>query len=155
MGEELVKLEFIMIHKEEKKKGAGDIDQDDEGDDQESSEGAGGNGGAENQGGRNPMTGYDYLLKMPIHSLTAEKVAEILQQKEDKEHELNLLRAKPIKEIWREDLDALEEAIQAHNDEEQGKVEAEKKIIKEKKRTNKINKITKKTTKFPSKESWG
>jgi hypothetical protein len=43
-----------------------------------------------------------------IYFLFVFKVAQLLQLKEDKEHELNLLRSKPIKEMWRQNLDDLE-----------------------------------------------
>merc|ERR1712217_899229 len=136
-----LKLNFVMIHKE-KKKGGSNKDSDDE------EEEAGGN---ENNG-QSPMSGFDYLLKMPIHSLTAEKVAQILQQKEDKEHELNLLRSKPIKEMWREDLDTLEKEIEAHEAEEQGIIAKEKKLMKKKRGQTKLKPTPKKERPFVRKQ---
>ncbi|KDQ54971.1 hypothetical protein JAAARDRAFT_196340 [Jaapia argillacea MUCL 33604] len=48
---------------------------------------------------------YDYLLGMPIWSLTKEKIEKLLQQSQEKEQELlTLLALTPI-EIWNTDLD--------------------------------------------------
>eukprot|EP00493_Phyllostaurus_siculus_P018459 UN18751 len=80
------------------------------------------------------MTGFDYLLKMPTHSLTAEKVAELMQQMENKEQELRELQAKPVKEFWREDLNELELAIQAHNAIQEEEFEKERVFLTKKKR---------------------
>lgn len=113
LAEELLKLKFTMIRPQSKNKKPED---DSDGDDKPKE--------------LNPMTGYDYLLKMPIHSLTAEKVAEIMQQKEDKEQELKHLQAKPVKEFWRDDLNEVEIAIQAHNAHEQAEVDKEKALMK-------------------------
>ncbi|KAF8523124.1 DNA topoisomerase II [Hysterangium stoloniferum] len=52
----------------------------------------------------NGSTDFDYLLGMPIWSLTHEKVEKLLQQRGDKEAELvTLLKRTPV-EIWTEDL---------------------------------------------------
>jgi len=115
--EELLKLSFMMIHKEEKKKEDPD---DEEKETRPAPE-------------KGPLTGYDYLLKMPIHNLTSEKVAKIMQEKEDKEQELNILRSRPIAEIWRADLDDLEKSIEEHYKEQEGIVEKEKALLRKKK----------------------
>jgi DNA topoisomerase II len=47
---------------------------------------------------------YDYLLSMPLWSLTFEKVEELQREHKDKEHELEVLRQIPIEEMWRSDL---------------------------------------------------
>jgi DNA topoisomerase-2 len=51
---------------------------------------------------------YDYLISMPIYTLTKEKIDELLKQKDNKNDEYNILKAKPIEEIWMEELDKLE-----------------------------------------------
>lgn len=48
---------------------------------------------------------YDYLLNMPIHSLTREKVDRLVQECQEKENQLNSLLAKSPKDLWRNDLD--------------------------------------------------
>merc|ERR550517_1329230 len=117
--DELFKLNFTMILPPSKKK-ASDGEEE------------------EKQKELSPMTGYDYLLKMPIHSLTAEKVAELMQQKEDKEQELKDLQAKPVKEFWRDDLNVLETPIEAHNAAEQAEVDKEKALLKKKRGQQKL-----------------
>jgi len=48
---------------------------------------------------------YDYLLKMPIYSMTREKIDKLLQQAAGKEEELVILLKRTPQEIWNEDLD--------------------------------------------------
>ncbi len=52
-----------------------------------------------------PSKEYDYLLTMPLWSLTLEKVEELIKQKEDKEKELNILINTTKEQIWLNDLD--------------------------------------------------
>merc|ERR1719483_1181112 len=119
--QELLDLKFTLMHagaQGKNKKSSGESSDDDEDKPKELS----------------PKTGYDYPLNMPIHSLTAEKVAELMQQKENKEQELRELQAKPVKEFWREDLNELELAIQAHNAKEEAEFEKERVLLKKKKK---------------------
>src|SRR5579859_85549 len=55
---------------------------------------------------------------MTISSLTAEKVARLLQQRTDKEAELNRLLQLTSKDLWNRDLDALSDAWQELLDED-------------------------------------
>lgn len=48
---------------------------------------------------------YDYLLGMSLWSLTHERYQKLLQQKGEKEEELNVLLGKSAKDLWNEDLD--------------------------------------------------
>lgn len=48
---------------------------------------------------------YDYLLGMSLWSLTHERYQKLLQQKGEKEEELNTLLRKSAKDLWNEDLD--------------------------------------------------
>lgn len=52
---------------------------------------------------------YDYLLGMSIWSLTRERYEKLLQQKDEKEHELNDLLKKSAKDLWNYDLDVFVE----------------------------------------------
>ncbi|KAH7926207.1 DNA topoisomerase II [Leucogyrophana mollusca] len=92
---ELRKLSFRPFPKVAKAKAAGeneDIVEQDEDD--------------EEAGPAGSATDYDYLLGMPIYSLTKEKIDKLLQQAAEKEAELlALLERKPV-ELWNEDLDA-------------------------------------------------
>lgn len=48
---------------------------------------------------------YDYLLGMAIWSLTYERFMRIMQQRDQKEAELNALLSKSAKDLWNQDLD--------------------------------------------------
>jgi DNA topoisomerase-2 len=50
---------------------------------------------------------YDYLLKMPMNSVTEENVAKILKEKEEMESELNELKGTSVETIWLRELKAL------------------------------------------------
>jgi DNA topoisomerase-2 len=60
---------------------------------------------------------YDYLIRMPIYSLTKEKVDELLQEKEGKIRELEILKAKTDKDLWEADLRVFETEFKKHMDE--------------------------------------
>jgi DNA topoisomerase-2 len=51
---------------------------------------------------------YDYLLKMPMNSVTEENVAKILKEKADTENELAVLKATTLEQIWMKELDVFE-----------------------------------------------
>jgi DNA gyrase/topoisomerase IV subunit B len=53
---------------------------------------------------------YNYLLSMPIYSLTQELIDKLLQDKTDKETEYDILKAKSPIDLWNEDLAELEKA---------------------------------------------
>lgn len=76
---------------------------EDEDEEKKTSAGAGGGKG-----------GYDYLLSMPLWSLTQEKVAALKAEKEAKEARLQELAATPAKQLWRADLLAFEAALKEH-----------------------------------------
>ena len=51
------------------------------------------------------LADFDYLLGMPIWSLTKEKIAKLREQAGDKENELKKLLEKTPKDMWNADLD--------------------------------------------------
>lgn len=51
---------------------------------------------------------FDYLLEMSISSLTAAKARRLLQQRDEKEKELNILLDLTPKKMWENDLNAFE-----------------------------------------------
>ena len=51
---------------------------------------------------------YNYLLNMPIHSFTLEKVNELQTDIEEKKDQHESLESKDIKDIWREELEEFE-----------------------------------------------
>ena len=55
--------------------------------------------------------GYDYLISMPILSLTYEKVAKLKQELSEKTQELEILQGKTPSDLWLQDLDAIEVAL--------------------------------------------
>ncbi|ETW58282.1 DNA topoisomerase 2 [Plasmodium falciparum CAMP/Malaysia] len=55
---------------------------------------------------------YDYLLSMPIFSLTLEKVEDLLTQLKEKERELEILRNITVETMWLKDIEKVEEAIE-------------------------------------------
>lgn len=54
-----------------------------------------------------PPSGFDYLLGMPVWSLSAERIEEMERQLREKAAELDRLRHTAAEEIWEADLDAL------------------------------------------------
>lgn len=61
---------------------------------------------------------FEYLLGMPISTLTAEKVAELNKQKEIKAAEFEVLKGKQPKDLWLEDLAELERALDLRDEAE-------------------------------------
>ncbi len=60
---------------------------------------------AEADANGNSLADYDYLLGMPIWSLTKEKIAKLNEQAGDKEKELFALLQKTPIDLWNADLD--------------------------------------------------
>ncbi len=56
--------------------------------------------------------GYDFLLSMPIHTLTAEKYAELLKKKEAKEKELKIIEKTSPDDFYRKDLKDLRSQVE-------------------------------------------
>ena len=54
---------------------------------------------------------FQYLIGMPIYSLTLEKYEELLRQVTDKESELELMKKSDITEMYKKDLKELEKKI--------------------------------------------
>ncbi|KAK9351110.1 DNA topoisomerase [Lipomyces doorenjongii] len=54
------------------------------------------------------LSSYDYLLGMPIWSLTRERYEKLLREREAQEQELNTLLKKSAKDMWNHDLDEFE-----------------------------------------------
>jgi len=50
---------------------------------------------------------YDYLLRLPIYSLTLEKINELNKQCETKRQELLFIKSKTAEELWKIDLEEL------------------------------------------------
>ena len=48
--------------------------------------------------------GFEYLLSMPIWSLTIERMDKLIRDRDAKKEELRLLQLKTAKDLWRIDL---------------------------------------------------
>ena len=57
---------------------------------------------------------YDYLVKMPMDSVTQENVEKILKEKGELELEVDTLKKMTVEEIWTRELDVFEEAYQKY-----------------------------------------
>lgn len=83
--------------------------------------------------------GYDYLLGMKIWSLTFEKAEELRRQLADKTQELDVLAATEPSQLWLDDLDAIEEALDVRDQLlEEDKVKERRAQQTNKKRSKKI-----------------
>ena len=51
---------------------------------------------------------YDYLIKMPIFTFTEETIEKVEKEYAEKKQELKDIKAKTVKDIWREDLNKFE-----------------------------------------------
>lgn len=63
------------------------------------------------EGEGNELGQYDYLLNMPISSLTAEKIAELHRSVKKTETNLDELKKTTPEDLWRKDLDQLEKHL--------------------------------------------
>jgi DNA topoisomerase-2 len=95
---------------------------------------------------------YDFLITMPIRSMTKEKVEELLKEKEKRSAELEILKNKTDKDIWEEDLKVFEAEYKKHMDEFFEYMDIDPKSV-EKTAMKTINRkvtITKKSSTTPS-----
>eukprot|EP01133_Synstelium_polycarpum_P020247 gene20247-24276_t len=63
--------------------------------------------------------GYDYLLSLPLWSLTAERVKKILAEKEAKQKELDILNATSISTMYSRDLDHFIQELDTQDQEDE------------------------------------
>jgi len=94
---QLVKMGFETFQKEDTKKKAGDDDE--ESDDEEETSDA------------ELVKGFEYLLGMKLWSLTKEKVTKLEKELAEKTAEVEELEATAPHQIWWNDLDAIEDAL--------------------------------------------
>lgn len=77
---------------------------------------------------------YQYLLGMPIYSLTYEKIEELKKKEKARQTEYNNLQKKSVKEIWEEELDEL---VEAYHEWHKDKLTVKEVVKKSKKKTKK------------------
>lgn len=61
------------------------------------------------------LSSYEYLLKMPLSSLTKERLASLAQEASKVENEFNIIKGTPPEELWMDDLDKLATKLQSQN----------------------------------------
>jgi DNA topoisomerase II len=96
----------------------------------------------EKQMGQIEKGDFDYLLSMKLWSLTKEKVATLTAERDAKEAELDELLSTGIEDMWKDDLDEFEAALEAHEAEENSENEADRRLVKRAKPKSK-SKVTK------------
>ena len=76
---------------------------------------------------------YNYLIKMPMDSVSEESVSKLLKDKEDKQQEYNILEKKSVETIWLEELEELKiEYMKLLNSDKEKNVDKEKDKVKTK-----------------------
>jgi DNA topoisomerase-2 len=75
---------------------------------------------------------YKYLVKMPMDSVTEENVNKLLKDKENKEHDLQLIKNKTLHIMWMEELENLKEQYIEYKEERNKLMNGEEKINKKK-----------------------
>jgi len=77
---------------------------------------------------RKGIKDFEYLVGMPISTLTAEKVAELMKDHETKTAELSVLSKRTIESMWLSDIEELEKALELRdaNIKEEERIEAAK-----------------------------
>jgi len=62
--------------------------------------------------------GYNYLMSMKLWSLTLEKVEKLRSEQQQKLEELEELKGTPVRQLWVNDLDAIEELLDEMDEQE-------------------------------------
>jgi len=92
-------------------KGDGEEEEDKEDEDDVDEEEEGGAASSAAAATRTAVRDFEYLVGMPISTLTAEKVAELMRQHELKAAELDVLKKTKPENMWLEDLAHLEKLL--------------------------------------------
>mmetsp|Transcript_29070 Transcript_29070/g.52693 ORF Transcript_29070/g.52693 Transcript_29070/m.52693 type:complete len:2014 (-) Transcript_29070:71-6112(-) len=75
-------------------------------------------------------TGYGYLLKMKLWTLTEERLAQLERQLEERRTRLEELRATSLEELWERDLVSLEASLDKQEAEEAKELQAAERLAK-------------------------
>ncbi|CAK9047877.1 DNA topoisomerase 2-alpha (DNA topoisomerase II [Durusdinium trenchii] len=103
---------------------------------------------------RKAVKDFEYLVGMPISTLTAEKVAKLMQEHERKAQELKTLTRKKPSDLWLEDLKVLETALDERDATAMQEEEKEKaKIQKAKSKTTSGRRSVKRSASQPAMKS--
>ncbi|ETN98441.1 RUN domain-containing protein, partial [Reticulomyxa filosa] len=71
--------------------------------------------------------GFDYLLKLPMDTLSQETIEKLLEKEKQQKKELETLENTPINELWLRDLQALEDALDKFENEYNQELETARK----------------------------
>ncbi|KAG5519825.1 hypothetical protein PMAC_000098 [Pneumocystis sp. 'macacae'] len=91
------------------------------------------------------VAGYDYLLSMPLWSLTVEKVEKLLKDKSDKENELELLLKLSVKDLWNQDLDNFVEEWETFLKHDENLISKARNLKKDRRGSQKLGIVTQKS----------
>jgi DNA topoisomerase-2 len=61
---------------------------------------------------RSASSDFDYLLNMPLSSLTVERISELRRDADQRDEELRLIQSTTAEDLWRTDLDNLATMLQ-------------------------------------------
>lgn len=79
---------------------------------------------------------YDYLIKLPMNSVTNENIEKIMKERDETQTVLNVLMIKPVSDIWHEELCMLETEYNKYKNKREtlqittGQKETKKKVFK-------------------------
>jgi DNA topoisomerase II len=96
--------------------------------------------------------GFNYLLSMPLLSLTAEKVTELRIERINKQDEVKRLEGTTACDLWEEDLAALEEGLDQDDLARAQLIEEEERARRKAQGKGAARRQTKRATKKPSKK---
>jgi len=96
--------------------------------------------------------GYKYLLSMSLSSLTMERVNELMKRQDDTLKEVNALKQKTVKDLWRDDLDDLDNYLEEYDNAYEENIKLQRKDA-EKKRKMMKSKVSGKTKRGKTKKS--
>lgn len=89
---------------------------------------------------------FDYLLSMPLWSLTLERVEQLRRELENKQKDLCVLQNTRVTDLWERDLSEFERGLSDHEERERLEIETGKKLKPKKKGLTKTNAKTITTT---------
>merc|ERR1712204_25533 len=89
--------------------------------------------------------GYKYLLSMSLSSLTKERVEELNKKQDATLQEVNALKQKTVKDLWRDDLEELDKYLDEYEKSYEENVELQRNEAAKKRKTMQSKIKTKKT----------
>ena len=115
--EQLSEYHFAKFEDKKKKKKANQTAVDDDNNDNnnnDNDDNDNDNDEADNDNIDDEKGSYDYLLKMPIYSLTAEKIDKLMKEKDNLMKQLSQLKETTVEQLWGADLDKMKMQLLKH-----------------------------------------